>query len=685
MQQKYNFNIDKVKQGINKAGSIEESLLLYNLQAIYYESISDYKACFNSLKIADSLNELLNNDEQRIVTWNYKGYVYWHQSLYDSALVYHQKALMLSKEKRLEGSPTAFTLLMLGEDYYDLGDYVKTSEYYYKALALCEKLQDTLGQVQAHNRLSKLYYRLKDFNSSKKHISESQRLNKFIQNNREAAVSFNSIGNIQIEIGSLSSALHYFTRTYEFFIKCGDRIGQSIACINLGDTYSSLFRSKNTGLAYLDSSFKYYNRSYEINQELDNQFGIIYGLWGMADIDAKRGKFSEALLNYRQALSVSKSINAKGEEYQLYWKLYQLFELGGKKDSSYVYLKKYVNLKNSRESEEQTKALLRQESKYEIEKRLAEEAAKMEKERLIEEEKNRWKNYVMAAVVIIAIILIYVVISSVKRLKVIASKNELINTINNELTFQKKEITDSITYAKRIQEAILPSDNYFKDCGIHAFVVYKPKDIVAGDFYWLEKNGDFVFLAVADCTGHGVPGAMVSVVCSSALNRSVLEFGISNPAAILDKTRELVLETFSKSDHDVKDGMDISLLTFNKKTKEIWWAGANNPLWFSSGNVFHEIKADKQAIGKTENPKPFKAHLLAVKEGDMLYLFSDGYADQFGGEKGKKFMHKKMNALLFEISDKQLYQQKQLLELTFENWKGNLEQVDDVCVVGIRI
>ncbi|MBL7917696.1 MAG: tetratricopeptide repeat protein, partial [Bacteroidia bacterium] len=479
LQRDYENNANKLSETLNKTTNNSEKLKIYNLFGVYYESTSNYTAAFAYLKKADSLHTLINDVEQQIISYNYKGYIYWHQSLYDSSLKYHQKAQSLAVSNKLENSSVAFTQLMLGEDYYDLGDYVKTSEYYYNSLSIFEKLQDTLGQIQAHNRLSKLYYRLKDYKTSKKHISVAQRLNKNIKNNREIAVSFNSIGNIQIEIGSLNSALHFFTKTLEYFTKCDDLIGQSISCINLGDVYNSLYKSKSTGLAFLDSSYKYYNKSYNLNSLVDNKFGIIYGLWGMADVALKKGSSKEAINNYHLALTVAKQINASGEEYQLYWKIHQLFDALNQNDSSYLYLKKYVNLKNSRESEEQTKALLRQESKYEIEKRLAEEAVKREKERIIEEEKNRWKNYVIAAVACIAIILIYLVVSSVKRLKIIASKNELINTINSELIIQKKEITDSITYAKRIQEAILPSDSYFKECGIDAFVYYKPKDIVA--------------------------------------------------------------------------------------------------------------------------------------------------------------------------------------------------------------
>lgn len=254
------------------------------------------------------------------------------------------------------------------------------------------------------------------------------------------------------------------------------------------------------------------------------------------------------------------------------------------------------------------------------------------------------------------------------------------------IELKNKDITDSINYAKRIQEAILPTRERFKLVLPQSFILFKPKDIVSGDFYWMTEKNDLVLVAAGDCTGHGVPGAMVSVVCSNALNRVVKEFGITDPGKILDKVRELVIETFEKSEkEDIKDGMDISLCAINLKTREAHWAGANNPLWYIQGNELKEITADKQPIGNSDNPKPFTTHKIDLAKGDEIYLFTDGYADQFGGEKGKKFKYKQLEQKVMEGRSLDMITQRDNLNRTFENWKGDLEQVDDVLIIGIRV
>jgi len=250
---------------------------------------------------------------------------------------------------------------------------------------------------------------------------------------------------------------------------------------------------------------------------------------------------------------------------------------------------------------------------------------------------------------------------------------------------QNKDIIDSITYAKRLQEAILPPLEFVDKHLKESFIYYHPKDIVAGDFYWAEKVGDLFYIAAADSTGHGVPGAMVSVVCSSALKRTIKEFKLTETGKILDKTRELVLETFEKSTSEVKDGMDISLLCIDSKNKNIFWSGANNPLWYIQDAELKEIKADKQPIGKTDYPRPFTTHQIDYKENTTFYLFTDGLADQFGGPNGKKFKYKQFEELLVSINDKTMQEQADIISEKFESWKGVLEQVDDVCVVGIKI
>ncbi|MBI2279296.1 MAG: SpoIIE family protein phosphatase [Bacteroidetes bacterium] len=313
-------------------------------------------------------------------------------------------------------------------------------------------------------------------------------------------------------------------------------------------------------------------------------------------------------------------------------------------------------------------------------------------------------------------------------------EQQIITDQQKQLVEEKnKEITDSIHYAKRIQAAILPSDKLVKEHLKDSFIIYKPKDIVAGDFYWMEtinsdesrvlsgedpslntKNSPLVLFAAADCTGHGVPGAMVSVVCNNALNRSVREYGLTNPGEILDKTREIVIQEFEKSDEEVKDGMDIALcsLEFKVKSYELKYAGANNPLWVirpliasameqslkkeqitslplgtrNDGNFeLIEIKPNKQPIGKYLVSQPFITHTIELQKGDSIYIFSDGYADQFGGEKGKKFKLKSLKELILSVQDKDMLEQKQIIDKVFEDWKGNLDQIDDVCIIGVKV
>jgi serine phosphatase RsbU (regulator of sigma subunit) len=296
--------------------------------------------------------------------------------------------------------------------------------------------------------------------------------------------------------------------------------------------------------------------------------------------------------------------------------------------------------------------------------------------------------YFLFALVCFVILIIFIVRANVQRKKA----NNLLIRQKEEIAGQKhlieekqKEITDSINYAQRLQKAILPPGEFISSTLPDNFVLYKPKDIVAGDFYWAEKIGDTFFLAAADSTGHGVPGAMVSVVCSNALNRSVKEFKENTPGGILDKTRELVVETFSKSNADVKDGMDISMLSIDIAKKKICWSGANNPLWYVHNGEVHEIRADKQPVGKTDQQHPFTTREIPYRPGTIFYLFTDGFADQFGGENGKKYKYKQFSSLLLENSSATMEDQKKTIDRAFETWRGNLEQVDDVCVIGLRI
>ncbi len=273
------------------------------------------------------------------------------------------------------------------------------------------------------------------------------------------------------------------------------------------------------------------------------------------------------------------------------------------------------------------------------------------------------------------------------------------------------EILDSINYAKRLQNAILTPVKTIYDTFQESFILYLPKDIVAGDFYWtnlarFNKREKRNMIAAADCTGHGVPGAMVSVVCSNALDRSVKEFGFTKPADVLDKTTDLVIETFEKSEDEVKDGMDISLCSFEQKEDhmELQYAGANNSLWIvtkrstlkvngveevpvmeENGINLFEVKATKQPVGKYMDRKSFENNVIELQKEDTVYMFTDGYADQFGGPKGKKYKYKPFKRFLISVSEQDLQTQMTGLHDEFNRWKADYEQIDDVCVIGVRV
>lgn len=263
--------------------------------------------------------------------------------------------------------------------------------------------------------------------------------------------------------------------------------------------------------------------------------------------------------------------------------------------------------------------------------------------------------------------------------------NALLAASNAEVVKKNESIVDSIKYAKGIQEAVLPTaDALRRDVGEH-FVVYKPRDIVSGDFYWSYKSGHLIFFAVADCTGHGVPGAFMSLLGTQILNHAVIEHQLKEPARILDfaneKTKELLLH---RGLHDTtRDGMDIAFCCIDSEKRVVEFAGANNPLIIMQGSEMKEIKADKQSIGAAS--RAYQNHTTGIAEGDIIYVFTDGFADQFGGTHNRKFSSRGLRELLLTTAQRPFNEQAKHLDNFFEDWKGTNEQTDDALIMGFRI
>ena len=474
-----------------------------------------------------------------------------------------------------------------------------------------------------------------------------------------------------------------------------------INCLQYVDTSSYTFLSSiynNISGRYrrinsLHKSILYADSALIFSEKAGRQEGVAAALYRKGEAHYFLGNFNEAIIYGEQALLNFKEAKIlRRQDMCAHLIAFSYKELGQyKKALEYLELKQHLTDSLEEMSKHKETEFVEQKFNFQIvQKRDSTEIAiKMMKidsmNAVLENEKmKKYLLYGGVSVVLCFAIFLFIGFQRKKRANLIIAEQKI------EVEEKNKEITDSIQYAKRIQNAILPSNKLVKEYLKNSFIIYLPKDIVAGDFYWMEsvlgqeeKNNVKVLFAAADCTGHGVPGAMVSVVCNNGLNRSVREHGLTDPGEILDKTREIVVQEFEKSEDEVKDGMDIALCCLEGKVLK--YAGANNPLWIIREGELMETKANKQPIGQFDNPEPYTTHTIELQKGDSIYIFSDGYADQFGGEKGKKMKTANFKKLLLSIQEEPMDKQRDLINKAFEDWKGNLEQLDDVCVIGLSI
>ncbi len=554
----------------------------------------------------------------------------FYNNIYDLGMEYALEGLTFIQK---EGQPHEQFILhgMLGNLCSKLGKYEKGKHYYYELLTYKKNNNDQVGWANTHVNIAIGEMDQRNYDSAIWHLSKAEII---LKRNNKQAYTANCV---------LGLAEAYLAK--EDFISATQKALESHAMYSISN----------------------------------NIYGITNCTYVLGAIKQKKGEHKQALEYFERSRSLADSLKLVEARKDSYKNLAIEYAMLNDHKAAYENLTLFKQYDDSLDIEKQKGKMLEMEVKYDITKKenlLLEQTAEIESQ-------NKQRNFLLLGLSAI-LLLLFISFRAYKQKKnsadIIAKQKHLVED-------KQKEILDSINYAKRIQNAILAREEDIKKHLPESFLLYRPKDIIAGDFYFFEVTNTHIFYAAADCTGHGVPGALMSVVCSNSLTRCVKEFGLVKPGEILDKTRELVVETLKKSGEEVKDGMDISLIAFSRKNmqKDIEWAGANNPLWYIKSNVLVEIKADKQPIGLYDEPKPFTSHSISLDKGDMIFLFTDGYADQFGGPKAKKFKYKQFQEVLESISSKSSTEQVKILEDKFINWKGELEQVDDVCVVGIRI
>jgi serine phosphatase RsbU (regulator of sigma subunit) len=430
----------------------------------------------------------------------------------------------------------------------------------------------------------------------------------------------------------------------------------------------------------VEESHKYMTRAIAIVDTLQDPYELAKIYANTASIYMIEKDYTSAESYYRKALGIFREIGVREELVNFYNEMALLFNETKRYDSALVYWKQYMVLKDSLVNEDVLNHQRNLEALYESEK------GKQEIELLTR--KGNVRQWFLLAIIASFVVLVFLVIMLYKRNQFRKITNRETERQNAEIEEKNRNITDSISYASRIQEAVIPSVSQLKSNFTDAFVLSKPKDIVSGDFWWCTKKQGVFYLAGADSTGHGVPGGFMSMLGSVFLFDIITEKGVRSPAAILNHLREKVISTLNRSGMGlgVKDGMDMVMCTFSENNRKVQFSCAMNPLWVIRKNAVIEYRADKFPVGEYHGDvKDFSLLTHDAEPGDMIYIFSDGYADQFGGPDGKKLKYKQLRDILCSVAEMNCDEQRKVLDQKFQAWKNHHEQVDDVLVIGIRI
>ncbi len=598
----------------------------------------------------------------------------WAIGELDECLIFSKKILLIPenvKNDSLKG--LIFNEMGIAYDYK--GEYAKSLASYFKAEKLLLKTKDAKTIAYIYSNIGLVYGVTKKYEKALNYYQKSLKIQKEINDSKGISAVYNNMAIVFMDQKKFEKAIFYYKKSLKIDIENKELIGTMDSYNNLGVCYMKIKQ--------YSKAETYFKKSLEIAKHFNISISIQNSTNNLSTIYLKQDRLIESRKLINEVLKLSLKNGSKANTSKCYGIL-KLISLKEKDyENAYKYLLKELELETELLGKSNFEQIAKLEVKLEYEKK-----QEIEKEKLARSEAEGKVNSIL--LITTFLILILVLFTSVflfrkwkatqEQKKEIAEKNNLLNEKNNEI-FQ------SINYAQRIQHALLPSSDKISSIFPKNSLLYLPKDIISGDFYWTFETENFQYIAVADCTGHGVPGALMNMICHNALNRSILEFSAKLPGEILDKTREIVVAELSKKDENVNDGMDISLLAIDKKNQKIYWSGAHNDLWIlkEKTNELFEVKAVKQPIGKHFQYDKFENNEINCEIGDRLFLLTDGFGDQFGGEKNKKFKNSNFKNLLIEKHKLSLEELCKELKTIFENWKGSNEQIDDVCLLVVEI
>lgn len=728
--------IDKLLAQTNNGK--KRRILLKQKAFVYsiYEAFYDYKEdatkgleyMQKSFSISQEIMDTVKIVEACMIINNY----YSNMGNISKSLEYCQKGLAISSELKYKNGIATF-LFLLGQMYNDQNDISQALENYQKCLSIYYELKDTSNAAETFKMMGMLYSKLHNIVKSQECFNKALSLQERIKNKFEVGSIYNHIGLMYKDNNDLQNALIYYQKSLLLFEEMNKKYAVSVLLNNIGHIYTqqacaisldsneyreSLFKKA------IDLHFKALKNEEELHRsgEHYNNQGVFLSYGSLAETYLKQKKFKEA--KYYSDLSLA-FINKQPVLIEI---VCAAELLGARIDSAngnykdaYSHYQKYILLRDKLNSEEVSKASIKEKFQREFDKQKASAQAEQLKKDIIAAEEKRKQRIVIWSVAS-GLLLVLVFAGFIFRsLRVTRKQKQIIeeqkhqvdeayeelNQQNEEIasqrdivTHQKEqierihhEVSQSINYATRLQVAILPEPELLSQYLAEHFIIFNPKDKVSGDFYWWAKVEDHLIITVADCTGHGVPGAFMSMLGVSFLREIVVKEYIVSPAIILKRMRKEIIHALKQKGEygEQKDGMDMALISINTETLEMLFSGANNPLYLikncmqENEKILEIIKPDQMPIAIYESMLSFTNHEFFLQKGDCLYIMSDGYQDQFGGPKRKKFLSKNLRELIAANSSKSMIDQKEIYENTINNWKGNLEQMDDITLMGIRL
>jgi serine phosphatase RsbU (regulator of sigma subunit)/uncharacterized protein HemY len=619
----------------------------------------------------DSLSNLLNsaNDTSKVLILNQLAWNCRNSDL-SQAVAYGEQSIELAQSiKYYRGLAEAYN--MVGVVQRNIGNYSKATDFYFKALKVAEQYNITQQISYSNLNLGDIFKYQKNYEQAVLYINKAIQSFENIKDQRGIGYGYIRLGEVYQEQGMYQEALKAYEKSLEVRIGLKDKSSIESTTNRLGNLYELMNN--------YPQAIKYLTQSLAIGLEINDLKSIAGTQADLSRLYFKQGDYDKAIQYAEKSLEMGQKLDTRESIKRASQVLAEIYAKKENYKKAYYYQSILMEMKDSLFNQESFIRINNLQKNYETQRKQA-EIDLLNKDKQIQ-------NLILNILIGGLLLFLFLVFALYRINRHRKNVNRILNNQNKIIEKRNEDITASINYAKRIQDAYLPSSERIAKYLPEHFIFFKPRDIVSGDFYWFAEIEKKIVLAAVDCTGHGVPGAFMSLIGNNLLNQIVLNMGVTMPEVILSAMNAGVNQVLQQKQTQNRDSMDVALCVIDLKNKVLEFAGAKSPLLYIQNNQLYFIKGNRSTVGdiEREDVKTFVKHTIDISIPTTFYIFSDGFPDQFGGREGKKFLTKNLKELLFSINQRPMKEQEMLVQATFRDWIGDYSQIDDVTVIGVKI